>query len=261
MVGDSLGDRMKEYESRYAPRLMPLLPTFARLDGKAFHSFTRGLQRPYDANLLALMRETTKHLLEETRATHGYTQSDEITLMFYTHDSRTQLYFDGKIQKMISVLASMATAFFQRQLSAYLPEKAEENPLFDCRVWQVPTLCEAANAILWREMDATRNSLQMVARSHYSHWELMKRGTAALHDMIHAKDDNWDHYPAAFKRGSHFGIRTVIDGEIEHEGGPIEPMLRKQVVDLQLEPLLSYADRVHALFDLPADCSRLTSAA
>ena len=262
MVNDSLGDRMKEYEARYAPRLMPLLPTFARLDGKAFHSFTHGLKRPYDEGLLRLMRGATRELLDERRAIHGYTQSDEITLLFYTHDSRTQLYFDGKIQKMVSVLASLATSSFQDGLPGEIPSKVDyyPRPVFDCRVWQVPTLCEAANAVLWREMDATRNSLQMVARSHYSHKALIGKATPELHDLLHAKGDNWDAYPDAFKRGSHFGIRQIVD-YIQHPGGPGEPVVRKEVVDLALQPLLTYTDRVKAMFDLPADCSRLTTAA
>jgi hypothetical protein len=143
---DPLGDRMKEYEMAEAGRrALPGLPTLARLDGKAFHTFTKGLERPYDGRLHALMDATTRHLVKESGALVGYTQSDEISLLFYAATPRAEPFLGGRFQKLTSILAAMATAFFNRQLAQALPEKAERLPIFDCRAWVVPSLEEAAN--------------------------------------------------------------------------------------------------------------------
>ena len=109
----SLGDRMKIYEDAFIPqRLMPLLPAFARIDGKGFHNFTKKFKRPYDDRFSRTMIKLTKMLVHETHADIGYTQSDEITLSWYKSDYKSKYFFEGKIQKMISVIASMATGFF-----------------------------------------------------------------------------------------------------------------------------------------------------
>ena len=97
---DSLGTRMKEYESRYTDELLPLIPVICRLDGKAFHTFTYDLKRPYDVNLSNLMRATTIGLVQETNALIGYTQSDEITLIWQMHDHKSDIYMKGRIQKI-----------------------------------------------------------------------------------------------------------------------------------------------------------------
>ena len=152
-----LGDRMKMYEGRETGRrVMPGLPICARIDGRAFHTFTRGLARPYDERLTECMVETARFLVQETGAVIGYTQSDEITLLFYTQEPGSQHFFGGKIQKMVSVLASAATCQFAKQMQDKLPEKADSLVMFDCRVWGVPTLEEACNVLVWRELDATR---------------------------------------------------------------------------------------------------------
>src|SRR5579859_3955752 len=158
-MNDDLGDRMKRYESAEAGRrLMPLVPALARLDGRAFHSFVRGLERPYDRRLSDLMIDTATFLVRETNAVVGYTQSDEITLAWVAEEFEARIFFDGRVQKMASVLAALCTAHFNRRLPACLPpEYADRLPVFDCRVWSVPTLEEAANTFVWRERDATMN--------------------------------------------------------------------------------------------------------
>jgi tRNA(His) 5'-end guanylyltransferase len=250
---------MKEYEARYAPRLMPLLPTLARIDGKSFHTFTRGLHRPFDHRLVELMRRTTEFLVKETRALVGYTQSDEITLCYYSPSTKSQIFFDGKSQKLTSVLASMATACFNAALPGYIHEKAMQMAFFDCRVWQVPTLCEAANVFVWRELDATRNSLEMLARAHFSHKALLGVGAKGLHEMLHGVNVNWNDLPSAFKRGSYFGWKEF---ELPHDCAALKcapgphpgPKYRKRLVDLALEPLLTYPDRVRTLFGVQHTC-------
>jgi tRNA(His) guanylyltransferase len=105
---------MKWYESRYTgDQFMPMVPVLARLDGRSFHSFTKGLKRPYDERLTGLMVETTQ-LVQETNARCGYTQSDEITLVWLAEEWESDIFFAGKLQKMNSILASMTTAFFNR---------------------------------------------------------------------------------------------------------------------------------------------------
>lgn len=207
---DALGDRMKLYEGAEAGRrATPLLPVLARLDGKNFSSFTRGLRRPYDGRLSALMVEVTRLLVEETCAAVGYTQSDEITLAFYSDRFDSQIYFDGRVQKMTSVLAATCSVLFNRRLPAAIPEKADLAPVFDCRVWTVPTLTEAANAFLWREQDATKNSVSMAAQAHYGHKALMNKNGAEKQQMLYEKGVNWNDYPASFKRGTYVRRRTI----------------------------------------------------
>jgi len=163
----TIGDRMKLLEGEEAKRkFMPVLPICVRLDGKSFHSFCKGLKRPFDKRLSELMVDTTKFLVEESNALVGYTQSDEITLIIYSEDYKSQVYFDGRIQKIVSVLSSAATAFFNSKLSEYLPEKANLLPKFDCRAWQVPNKVEAVNVLVWREQDAIKNSISMAAQQH-----------------------------------------------------------------------------------------------
>ncbi len=200
---DDLGNRMKEYEMAEAGhRLMPRLPICARIDGKRFSRFTEGLARPFDPRLSRLMIDTAMHLVEETVALVGYTQSDEISLVWHDDDPKAQSFLDRRVQKLTSILASMTTAYFNSNLAAALPEKAGVPALFDCRVWAVPNRDEAANVFLWRELDATKNSVSMAARAHYSHAEIVDRDNAQMHELLFQKGVNWNDYPAFFKRGT-----------------------------------------------------------
>lgn len=208
---DGLGDRMKRYEAAEAGRrLMPLLPVLARLDGRAFHSFVRGLERPFDERLSRLMADTARFLVRVTHAEVGYTQSDEITLAWVPAGFESQVFFDGRVQKMASVLAGLCSAHFTRRLPEFLPaEYADRLPVFDARVWNVPTLDEAANTFLWRERDATKNSVSMAARAHFGHAELVGRTGSEMQEMLFRKGVNWNDYPVFFKRGTYFRRETV----------------------------------------------------
>lgn len=198
-----LGDRMKMYEMAEAGRkATPLLPLCVRLDGRSFHSWTKDLERPHDEVFCALMQDATKMLVEETNARVGYTQSDEISLVLYSDNIESELFFDGKFHKINSVCASLASSYF----NMWAKESMGLRPIatFDCRSWNVPNLEEAANAILWREEDATRNSVSMAARSMYSHQQVQNKKRSDLHEMMHQKGKNWNDYPDCFKRGSYF---------------------------------------------------------
>lgn len=236
-MSDEMGDRMKEYEMAEAGRkLIPLLPAIARLDGKCFSGFTRGLKRPFDERLSDLMIRTTKYLCEETNACCGYTQSDEITLAWYSTDCASQIWFDGRIQKMCSVLAAMASTWFNAQLTAAIPEKAGRLPVFDCRLWNVPNIEEGANCFLWREIDATKNSVSMAAREFYSDKELFGKGRSDQQEMLFAKGVNWNNYPAFFKRGSYIQRKKFCRPFTTDEIEKLPPLHNaRKNPDLQIE--------------------------
>lgn len=202
-MNDSFGDRMKFYEGVESDRkFIPMIPTLARLDGRAFHSFCRGLKKPYDERLQNLMTEVTKYLVEETNACIGYTQSDEISLVWLNGEFKEQIFFNGRIMKMTSILAAMTSAKFNSVLKEYIPEKAHLMPLFDCRVWQVPNKTEAANTFLWRENDATKNSISAAAQSCFSHKTLQGLNGSQMQELLFSeKGINWNDYPSEFKRG------------------------------------------------------------
>jgi tRNA(His) guanylyltransferase len=196
---DDLGNRMKEYEKAQVQRFMPLLPICVRLDGKGFSKWTKGLDQPYDVKFRDCMITTMKQLIKESGAIIGYTQSDEISLILFKDNTRSQVYFDGKVQKIVSVLASIATAVFNVNATDAFPDKMYA--LFDCRAWQVPTLQEAVNMLIWREQDATKNSITSAASTVYSHKQLMNKSGKDKQDMLMEKGINWNDYPWFFKRG------------------------------------------------------------
>lgn len=204
MDKDELGDRMKEYEGVEAhARFMPLLPIIARLDGRSFSRFTRGMRRPFDGDFTRCMIETTKYLVEHTGATIGYTQSDEISLAWHQTDRQSEIWFAGRKQKMVSQLAAQATLAFNQQVQLVLPEFAGRNPTFDARVWQVPNRTEGANAILWREWDATKNAISMAASEHFSPKRLHGlSGKERVALLSSEKGIEFSDYPSSFRRGT-----------------------------------------------------------
>lgn len=209
-MNDDLGDRMKGYEALTEVRLMPILPTFARIDGRAFSSFTRGMARPFDAGMSHCMISTLEDLMRETNACMGYTQSDEFTLCWNAPDRRSQIWFDGRHSKMVSQLAALTTLYFYRHVSSAMPQYTERLPSFDARVWQVPTQAEGANVFLWREWDAVKNSITMAAREYYSDKELHMKNGSQKQEMLFQKGVNWNDYPYFFKRGTYVQRRKVL---------------------------------------------------
>lgn len=261
MSEDALGDRIKGYEMAEAGRrlMTDRIPVIARLDGKGFSAFTRGLARPYDLRLSELMVEVTTHLVDVTAASVGYTQSDEITLGWYATDPKTQIWFDGRAQKMCSVLAATASVFFGRRLGAFLPEKADQMPVFDCRAWNVPNLDEGANAFLWREQDATKNSISMAARAHYSHKQLFEKSGPEMQEMLFQKGVNWNDFPVFFKRGTYVRRRTVRRKMTAEDLETLPPLHdarknpdlefeRTEIARLELSKLSSVPNRAEVLF-------------
>src|SRR5271157_282831 len=203
---DTLGDRLKAAEQVEAGRrLSHGKPLMMRLDGKAFHTFTRGLERPYDRRLSNLMEQTTKYLVDKTHAKIGYTQSDEISLCWWQDisDGSESCYpFDAKIQKLASVFAGMASAFFTRWLPTFIPEKAEQIIVFDARVWNVDDVHECFLNYLWRQDDAIKNSISMAAQAHFSHKQLHGIDSEGKKQMLRDVGHPWEAEPLFFRMGT-----------------------------------------------------------
>lgn len=216
---DSLGDRMKSYEfpdtQRKAFKGQPIV---ARLDGKAFHTFCKGLKRPFDERLSKLMIRVTSFLVDRFNANIGYTQSDEITLVWFADStSSTEYVFDGRFQKMDSLIAAACTAKFNQELETFIPEKAAELPIFDCRSFVVPNLLEAYHSVLWRQQDCTKNAISMAAQSMFSHKSLQGQNGSQMQERMWAeKGVNFNEYPAAFRRGT-FARRVKVFKPIDDD--------------------------------------------
>jgi tRNA(His) 5'-end guanylyltransferase len=205
---DKMGDRLKSnYENRTKTFLTRRSYHFIRLDGKAFHTYTKNCKRPYDLELMEDMDLTAKYILERVQgAKCAFVQSDEITILFTDNDSiNTEMFFDGNIQKIVSTTASMAGAKFnQRRMKRLGRVLEDDEPLaaFDSRVFTVPDFGEVPNIIIWRQLDAIKNSVQMVAQANFSHNECQNKHTDELKQMlIDQKGVNWKDCPMGFQRG------------------------------------------------------------
>lgn len=247
-VNDNLGKRMKEYyEQIPKTKLMRRTPVAIRLDGRAFHTFTKGFQKPFDEVLVKSMQETTKYLCENIQGcVLGYTQSDEITLILVDYKNlNTAAWFDYEVQKMCSIAASMATMvfnkfFYQEALEWYskmqptaltdeqavvaqfqiYQKAAEKGAMFDARVFNIPKE-EVTNLIYWRQLDAIRNSIQMVGQANFSHKELQFKSCKDIKEQLAvAKDICWDtDIPIHLQRGS-CCIKAIDLDEYGNDRGP-----------------------------------------
>jgi tRNA(His) guanylyltransferase len=240
---EKLGDLHKSYEARTEGILLSGSPVVVRLDGRAFSKFTKGLARPYDERMSMCMIESTKELVHQFNADVGYCQSDEISLGFL-NSVCNPILFSGRVQKIVSVIASTASVKFNKLIQCSIPSHKEKSPVFDARVFQYPNTELASESFLWRETDATRNSLSMAAHSVCSQSELFKAGYKAKHDLLMAKGINWNDYPAFFKRGTYVGKRTVqkelTHGELMNIPEKFREVgktyARNTVSDLELKP-------------------------
>lgn len=204
MKFETLAVYSKWLEKNFSPEVMiPLLPVIIRLDGNNFSKWTKNLNKPFDEGFSNLMIETTKFLVKETNSIVGYTQSDEITLILYSDDINKSIYNDGKKQKILSKLTSNCSNFFNSQVSKYLPSQ-NNIANFDCRIYQVPTLSDACSQLLWRENDATKNSISMLAQNMFSYNDLLKlNGNQLQNKMLTERGINWNDLPVKFKRGTY----------------------------------------------------------
>ena len=247
LIHDDLGTRMKEfYEQIPKTKLMRRTPVAIRIDGKAFHTFTRGFQKPFDKVLIKSMQETMQYLCKNIQGcVFGYTQSDEITLILVDYKKlNSSAWFDYEVQKMCSIAASMATMafnkYFTKNVEDFIQDCAtdyetqglcgegtvefelcktyqkalDKGAMFDARCFNIPKE-EVTNLIYWRQLDATRNSIQMVGQANFSHQELQNKTCNMIQDMLHEqKDINWNDYSTVCKRGT-----SCFYTEVEYEDG------------------------------------------
>lgn len=208
----NLGDRCKWFEKNFSNEIMiPELPVIIRLDGNNFHNWTKGLEKPFDKNMVDLMIDTTKFLVKETNAVVGYVQSDEITLILYSDTKEKQIYNDGKKQKILSKLTGKCVSYFNDTRPNYLPNH-NKTANFDCRIYQVPSLEWATLQLLWRELDATKNSISMLAQSVFPHSQLQNLHSGEMQDkLMLERGINWNDLESKYKRGTYVkNIKTDI---------------------------------------------------
>lgn len=219
---DSLGSRQKTYEAVYKQTLVQKAPIVIRIDGKAFHSFTKKMAKPFDDLIIDTMQKTMLELCKDlATCKFGYTQSDEITLVCICDDViRTEGLFKYKAQKIISIVASKTTKYFNKIFYENM-QKLENNPKeyknvvdiniyknklfeaeFDCRVMNIPEW-DVINNIIWRQQDATRNSIQMLGQAYFTQKELEKKNCSEIMDkLMNEKNINWNNLEIYKKRGS-----------------------------------------------------------
>jgi tRNA(His) 5'-end guanylyltransferase len=237
-VNDALGTRMKTYyEQVPKTRLVRRMPVAIRIDGKAFHTFTRGFQKPFDEVLGNAMVRTMEYLCKNIQGcVFGYTQSDEITLLLIDYQTlNTDAWFEYEVQKMCSISASMATlafnTFFENEVNKFYYNHVKpgdplvehyqvyrdaqyKGAMFDARCFNIPKE-EATNLIYWRQLDATRNSIQMVGQANFSHSELQGCSCNVIQDMLHEQRGiNWNDYPTRWKRGVAWTRARGVDYEM-----------------------------------------------
>lgn len=226
MNKDNLGDRMKSYENITRTYLPGRMPVIIRIDGKAFHTFTKGFKKPFDDILMRTMQETATALCREIEGVKvAYTQSDEISLLITNNDTwETQPWFGNNLQKMVSVAASIATWIFNkvfwRELNDYnntilfeatgTSEEHElleaycracgKGALFDARAFVLPA-DEVCNYFVWRQQDAIRNSIQSMGQAYFSHKELMNKSCENIKQMLVEKNIKWESLPISHQRG------------------------------------------------------------
>lgn len=235
-MNDDLGKRMKEYYEQVSKtKLVRRMPVIIRIDGKAFHTFTRGFKKPFDELLIDTMQETTKYLCENIQGcVLGYTQSDEITLVLVDYKKLTSsAWFDYEIQKMCSIAASIATMAFNNIFSKKLADKywkdltselevyneVRGKAMFDARCFNIPKE-EVTNCIYWRQLDCSRNSVQTVGQANFSHKELQKKSCDDIQDMlITQRGINWNDFHTYQKRGTCVIKKQILDPKSEFNLG------------------------------------------
>lgn len=253
---DTLGDYCKAMERVETDRRAPVgQPIYVRIDGARFSAFTRGMRRPFDERMSRSMVDATKAIMAAYHCEIGYTQSDEISLVLFNPEHET--HHGGKFQKLVSRLASKATAAFTiAALGNGLDEFVRRQPPeFDARAHAVPDLAAAAKVLWWREIDATKNAVSMAASTVCSHRELMGKTQSERLAMAAARGVDFDAYPAFFRRGTF--VRRILEmrelsadelARIPERHRPSGPVPRHRLVEMDMPPLRSIEDKVAALF-------------
>lgn len=195
-------ERVQVFEKSMNMSLMPTLPIMMRFDGSSFSTFTKGLKRPYDQRLTDLMIESCKYMVDITNARCGFVGSDEITIVLWQENELSQTIYNGRVDKLLSELASKLSVRFNTLLPQYLPEKVSKEPYFDAKIWNVPTIEDAANCFLVRELSVTKNAISMAADEVVG-GDLTGVNGKMKQEMMFQKGVNFNDYPADFKRGTY----------------------------------------------------------
>jgi tRNA(His) guanylyltransferase len=203
-------DRVSVFEKSLNAKLMPTLPIMMRFDGSSFSTFTKGLGRPYDQRLTDLMIEVCKFMVEYTNARCGFVGSDEITIVLWEDNELSQTIYNGRVEKLLSELASKLSVRFNQLLPKYLPEKVNTEPYFDAKIWNVPTLEDVVNCFWVRENSVTKNSITMAFLEYYSHQESEGVNGKIKQEMLFQKGINFNDYPTDFKRGTYVQRRKEL---------------------------------------------------
>lgn len=226
MDRSDLANRMKDYEMRDRYFLQKRTPVAIRVDMRAGHTFTRGFERPFDKAFMKSMQETARYMCENIQgAKFAYVQSDEITIILVDYDTlETDCWFNYRTDKLCSISASMATMAFNKffgdnardlmydvdvvdwndyeRLVEVYRNAIDKGAMFDSRCFNIPKE-EVTNLIYWRQLDATRNSIQMVGQANFSHKELQNKSCNDIQDMLMLqKGINWNDFPTDCKRGA-----------------------------------------------------------
>jgi tRNA(His) guanylyltransferase len=219
MNEDSLGDRMKSYEDVFRQVLPNQLPVILRVDGRAFHSYTRGCEKPFDRSLMEAMDQVALDLCSEiNNAVMAYVQSDEISVLVVQKSKDSQPWFGGNLQKMCSVAASKAAVRMTMESPNVFPVSEADfssgtadvfrEACFDARAFVLPPH-EVQNYFVWRQQDWVRNSISMLTRAHYSHKEMDGKSQSDMHEMLYQKNVNWADLSPDLKNG-----RVVVKREV-----------------------------------------------
>ena len=246
---DALGQRMKaQYEDRTRFMLPRRTHTIIRVDGKAFHTYTRGLEKPFDYGLMDEMDAAATVLCKEAMGCKcAYGQSDEYSFLLTDFDTiTTEAWFDGNVQKIASVAASIFTAAFAEELSGAMETSRVYSPAFDARVFTIPDPVEVQNYFIWRQQDATRNAIQMAGCSQFSPKQLHGVSTSQIQEkLFQEKGVNFNDYSVRAKRG-----RVIFKEEFTFETA----IRTRWSVDDEM-PILTqdrdYFQRVMNIPDLP----------
>jgi len=273
MSNDSLGDRMKIYESAYRISLPIRMPVILRIDGKAFHTYTKGCKRPVDKGLVDCMDETAKYLCKNIQGAQvAYVQSDEISILLNNYQEiDTQSWFDNNLQKMVSISASMASVAFTMnswRIWGYDEQDYDGNecgsPIlkpayFDSRAFVMPE-SDVCNYFLWRQQDATRNSVQMLARTLYSHKQLENKANAELQELCFQKGTNWNDCPTTQKRGRCIVKQTTLkEGKNPKTGEVFMAQRSEWVVDTEIPVFSQDRNYINGFFYRGVENEQYTS--
>lgn len=260
---NTLDGRMKTYEYVTRNYLTLGCPKIIRLDMRAGHTFTKGFKKPFDDVFSKSMIAATKKLCEEINgAVMGYTQSDEISIIIndITDKGKFDCFFEGNISKIISISASICTLAFNKAYAEIVnelpPEEAEIykknlwSGQFDSRVFCLPNEMELHNYILWRQQDATRNSIQMAGYTHLSQTEMNNKDNSQVQDMLMVKKGiNWNDYPTKFKRGCAI-VKEQYQKDVQIPGrGLITGVERKHWVETEIPILTQDLDFIHKIYN------------